>query len=68
MEGISTSSGLSVLAYANKQPELALQLLQKSLEGTASSQSQNMQSPTPSPAPPSSTNTATTGRIIDIRA
>ncbi|MBU1647992.1 MAG: hypothetical protein KJ846_04695 [Proteobacteria bacterium] len=66
MEGISASSGLSVLAYANKQPELALQLLQKSLEGTASSQ--NMQSPTPSPAPASSTNTATTGRIIDIRA
>ncbi|MBA3008381.1 MAG: hypothetical protein KKB91_00480 [Proteobacteria bacterium] len=65
MEGISAKSGLSVLAYANKQPELALQLLQKTLEGTASSQ--NMQSPTASPAPASSTNTAT-GRIIDIRA
>ncbi|MDD3815393.1 MAG: hypothetical protein PHZ02_12205 [Desulfocapsaceae bacterium] len=65
MEGISAKSGLSVLAYANKQPELALQLLQKSLESTASSQ--NMQSPTAIPAPASATDAAT-GRIIDIRA
>jgi hypothetical protein len=65
MEGISAQSNVSILGYANKQPELALQLLQKSLEGTVSSK--NMQSPTPSPSLTSS-DSAKAGRIIDIRA
>ncbi|MFH2123694.1 MAG: hypothetical protein ABIJ50_09475 [Pseudomonadota bacterium] len=64
MEGISTTGSVSILVSANRQPELALQLLQKSLATPASAP--NLQSPTPVPAPASSTDT-TTGRIIDIR-
>lgn len=65
MEGITATGSLSILAYANKQPELALQLLQKSLAGIAPSP--NPQSPAPAPAP-TSANSAESGGLIDIRA
>jgi hypothetical protein len=39
----------SVLKSANEQPKLALQLLQKSLEGTMTQSSQTLPSPTSTP-------------------